>query len=191
MKKRKYSEEEKGAQIIYNYATYLLQHIRRVRRALTEFLETEEFKNSPYNTLEIISSLHSRADLHDDSKWSIEEFFPYANHYYGEHSDDPDYPDPEYDKAWKHHVSVNDHHDGYWRQGGRKPSDAPVEAVIEMLCDWTSMSVFKNSDIVEWYNNNRDVLEGYTEEMISVVENYLPVFQRITEKLIKEEKKRK
>lgn len=181
-----------SSEVIYNYSHYLVEHIRRVRRAIEEFLKTEEFGISPYNNPDFIAEMHVRSDNHDKSKWSIEEFFPYAEHYYGKHSEHPDMEDPAYDKAWEHHVASNDHHDGYWRQEGRTPEQAPIESVFEMLCDWTSMSVFSGGYPSEWYNRNKgEVLEGYPSETLSVIDEYIPVFDRIYEILRNEEESRK
>jgi hypothetical protein len=73
--------------------------------------------------------------LHDMSKFSSAELFPYAQHFYGIIADKKD--DPFFSAAWKHHYRNNDHHLEYHIDpitGDCKV--IPLEALMEMVDDW-------------------------------------------------------
>lgn len=133
-----------------------------------------------------IAELNSRADSHDRSKWQIDEFFPYLNHFYNPSGVVPeDGQDPDFDKACELHYSRNDHHDRYWRINGRNINDISYGAICEMLSDWVSMSVYSQRSPLIWYNDNKEeVFEGMNEANIRFIENLLynffePIYQEL------------
>jgi uncharacterized protein DUF5662 len=70
--------------------------------------------------------------LHDLSKFSRAELVPYARHFARR---DRHAPDPEFERAWRHHYEHNDHHPEHFA-GARMPD----EAVVEMVVDWLAAS---------------------------------------------------
>lgn len=94
---------------------------------------------------------------HDDSKYSEEEFMPYALHFYG----GPEFQTVEwnakYDAAWEHHKAHNPHH---WEYFTDRDEEMPLIYIIEMLCDWWSFSFKTNnlSEILTWYDRNKDTI---------------------------------
>lgn len=90
----------------------------------------------------VIADLAFRASVHDNSKFSPEEFDLYEAAYpeLQKHA----YGSPEYKAAtaklgpaWKHHCAVNDHHPEYFKQG---VADMHFIQASEMLCDWLAAS---------------------------------------------------
>jgi hypothetical protein len=83
---------------------------------------------------------YKRLLLHDLSKFSPSEFWPYAEHFYGEKK----HPE-EFHKAWLHHVAHNDHHwehfiDNYPLWDHQQINDLiihqmPDDAILEMVAD--------------------------------------------------------
>ena len=86
---------------------------------------------------------------HDESKFSEEEFEPYAQKWFGNGEETF-----EYEEAWKHHWMTNEHHPEYWLG-----EDIPYIYILEMLCDWGSFSIDKG-DLGElsdfYFNKARD-----------------------------------
>ena len=103
---------------------------------------------------------------HDESKWSEEEFEPYAQHFYGDKKNDF-----EFEEAWKHHWMHNEHHPEFWLG-----EDMPLIYILEMICDWGSFSIEKK-DFKElsnfYYNKARDDeeknLSDATKEIIEEI----------------------
>ena len=100
---------------------------------------------------------------HDESKYSEEEFEPYARKW---HLDG--IKTPEYEAAWEHHWKNNEHHPEYWLG-----EDMPYIYILEMICDWGSFSI-ASGDMKElsdfYYNKAKDdpekMLSDATKEII-------------------------
>ncbi len=100
--------------------------------------------------------------IHDQSKFSDEEFPAYAAHFYG--NDDPDV----YAVAWLHHMNHNQHHWNHWIfPDGFTPKDTSVENGIvfmpdsfslEMVADWmgASRQYTGSWDMTEWLAENSE-----------------------------------
>ena len=86
---------------------------------------------------------------HDESKYSEEEFEPYAQRWHGDKK-----KTLEYEEAWKHHWMNNEHHPEYWLG-----EDMPYIYILEMICDWGSFSI-ASGDMTElsdfYYNKAQD-----------------------------------
>ena len=127
------------------YKQYIINHKKRVTKFADWMKENlPELFNEP--GLEDFDELIAE---HDQSKFSEEEFEPYAEHFYG--SKDNDF---EFEQAWEHHYTVNEHHPEHWMG-----SDMPLIYILEMICDWGSFSIDKG-DITElidyYYSKARD-----------------------------------
>lgn len=123
--------------------------------------------------------------IHDLSKFSPAEWFPYVDKFYG---GDPEkryggnrYPernygdmrnylgdkytqpwvDARFDAAWNHHQKANPHHWQYWvlheDSGATKVLDMPMRYIVEMLADWrgASTAITGKDDTRNWYLKNR------------------------------------
>lgn len=135
-----------------------------------------------------------RGIIHDLSKFLPSEFFPYANHFYGEashHKDGSHAPreiktgrdetgyykptdtgDLKFDFAWLLHQKRNRHHWQWWilpeDQGGMKVLAMPEKVILEMLCDWrgAGRAQHNKTGVKEWYVANREkMLLDFTTEL--------------------------
>lgn len=97
---------------------------------------------------------------HDQSKFDPEEFYAYAQHFYG------DGAPTEFALAWLRHIHRNKHHwqhwifpDGWELEGVDIYGGAlvmPEVYVREMISDWmgASMAYTGSWDMTEWLHNN-------------------------------------
>lgn len=136
------------------YSKYLLKH------KLYVFLEMTKFGFKFW-----IPGL-----LHDISKFHLDEFIPYMNHFGNkagikEGRDKTGYYKPTntgdsaFDYAWFLHQKRNPHHWQFWTQpdeGDKSiPFDIPNKHIIEMVCDWRGAGKAQGTpDTVSWYRKN-------------------------------------
>lgn len=115
---------------------------------------------------------------HDDSKFSEEEFEPYAQKWFNNSG-----KTIEYEAAWKHHWMNNEHHPEFWLG-----EDMPYIYILEMICDWGSFSI-KSGDFHElskfYYekaindeeknlsDNTKEIIEEILAKIDSVLDNEL------------------
>lgn len=89
-----------------------------------------------YLLKETARRLEARADIHDSSKFGLDEFEGFCRM---DNARKYEYGSPEYEalvhnnNAAKIHVRTNRHHPEYWPNG---LADMSLVDVIEMLCDW-------------------------------------------------------
>jgi len=107
--------------------------------------------------------------MHDDSKWSDEEFSHYARKFKGP-ADDP----VGFDYAWLHHIHNNPHHWQYWMfpdvlytsKGNTEHGvlEMPFEYCVEMIADWlgSSKTYTQSWDMTDWLwkNFNKVILHS-------------------------------
>ena len=106
---------------------------------------------------------------HDESKFSEEEFEPYARKW---HLDG--IKTPEYEAAWEHHWKNNEHHPEYWLG-----EDMPYIYILEMLCDWGSFSIASGDmeELSDFYFNKAkdDPEKNLSEATKEIIEDTLSV----------------
>ena len=153
---RKYIEEHKGR--VSQFADWLKENLSE----LFDEVDSDAFD-------EIIKE-------HDESKYSEEEFEPYAQKFYkqDEYGKPLEYI-PGWDEAWKHHWAHNEHHPEFWLG-----EDMPYIYILEMLCDWGSFSIASGnmkelSDF--YYNKARD------DEEKNLSDNTKIIIEEILEKI--------
>jgi hypothetical protein len=105
-----------------------------------------------------VCELFKRAVVHDNSKFSPEEFEPYEQAF-------PElqkyiYGSPEFKAtlhkikpAINHHYENNDHHPEYFEAG---ISQMTLIELIEMTCDWIAASERSQKDIFEGLEMNKE-----------------------------------
>ena len=118
------------------YKKYIIEHKDRVRQ-FAEWLRGQLPEIFEGIDLDVFNEVIQE---HDDSKFSEEEFEPYAQKFYGPQDINGKPLDfvPGYDEAWKHHWMNNEHHPEFWLG-----EDMPLIYILEMLCDWGSFSIEK------------------------------------------------
>ena len=154
------------------YKNYILEHKANVKKFADWLVEKlpELFEGCNVETFyEVIEE-------HDESKYSEEEFEPYAQHFYG--TKDNDF---EYNQAWKHHWMNNEHHPEFWLG-----EDMPYIYILEMICDWGSFSI-KSGNIRElsdfYYNKARDDKEkNLSDATKEIIEEILTKINSILDK---------
>ena len=104
---------------------------------------------------------------HDESKFSEEEFEPYAKKW---HLDG--IKTPEYEAAWEHHWQNNEHHPEYWLG-----EDMPYIYILEMICDWGSFSIASGNmkELSEFYFNKAkdDPEKNLSEATKEIIEDII------------------
>ena len=135
-------EDEKPlSKIKSEYTQYVIQHKNNVikgfnfiKQYVPEMLEDCD-----------IGKLNGLIGRHDASKYSTDEFIPYAHFFYG-NGRTQEVRD-NFKKAWQHHWKNNPHHPEWWNM-----RDMSNEHIVEMICDWWSFG---------WKNNNMQELFDY------------------------------
>lgn len=108
--------------------------------------------------------------VHDWSKFTPAEWFPYVNFFYGDRPsprDETGYYKPTdtgdyaFDMAWLHHQKVNKHHWQWWvlpeDDGGFKTMEMPLKYIKEMVADWRGAGLAQGTpDTLAWYRKNKD-----------------------------------
>lgn len=161
------------------YNEYLTRHKDGVSKAF-------EWINSNMHSLiqPIENEVIDQIAVHDESKFSNEEYDAYDKYFYGGNRS---YKiKNEFDKAWLHHIHNNPHHWQYWvllkDDGDIEVLDMPTNYIIEMICDWWSFS-WNDGDLFEiftWYGANKDIIKLSTWTKITV-ENILDMMKNILE----------
>ena len=149
-----------------SYANYIRDHLAKVRRSFDE--HGEMICRVLGLSQEERCDLVVRVEMHDMSKWSIEEFPQYRNYFYpakGETKDEAGFA-----SAWGHHYTTNDHHPEHWVINN-VPTDMTNVAIAEMILDWEAMSRSFGGNPRTWYRSNaRNIaLSPKTEHTVSHV----------------------
>jgi hypothetical protein len=155
-----------------NYKTYVLEHKERVKQFASWLKENlpEVFEDVDIDAFdEVISE-------HDESKFSEEEFEPYAQKWFGNGE-----KTLEYKEAWKHHWMNNEHHPEYWLG-----QDMPYIYILEMLCDWGSFSVAKGNytELIDFYYNKAkdDKEKNLSDNTEKIIEEILDKIKAANER---------
>ena len=123
------------------YRNYVEEHKARVSQ-FADWLK----ENLPELFEDIdIDLFNEMIEEHDASKFSEEEFEPYAQKWFGNKE-----KTLEYEEAWKHHWMNNEHHPEFWLG-----EDMPYIYILEMICDWGSFSIDKGNlrELSDFYFN--------------------------------------
>jgi hypothetical protein len=152
------------------YRKYVIEHKQRVKKFADWLKENlpELFNEVDEGHFDVY------IEEHDASKFSEEEFEPYAQKWFNDGE-----KTPEYEAAWEHHYKNNEHHPEFW-----DGQDIPEIFILEMLCDWGSFSIDKgnlNELISFYYDKARDDEEknlsentkAYIEEVLSKIDSVI------------------
>lgn len=116
---------------------------------------------------------------HDQSKYDSCEFGGYRQFFYPENGNEKNII--TFNHAWNHHQKTNDHHWEYWLLIGSSKIEAlkmDLPSIIEMLCDWTAMSVkFKNIPS-KWFDANKEKMVLH-QDTIQTILYWLPIFDNV------------
>lgn len=153
------------------YKQYVIDHKDRVKQ-FADWLK----ENLPevFDEIPDIDAFDELIDAHDESKWSEEEFEPYAQRWHGDKV-----KTPEYEEAWKHHWMNNEHHPEFWLG-----EDMPYIYILEMICDWGSFGIKKGNlrELSDFYYNKAkddeeknlsDATKEIIEEVLSKIDSVI------------------
>lgn len=140
------------------YNEYLNQHIANVQRGydwlITHFPDL----------LKWMSGYEYILKIHDNSKYTPEEYDAYDRYFYGKNRSFEVVKDFNY--AWLHHIHHNPHHWQFWiLQHDDEPEEIlemPMHYIIEMICDWWSFSwkTGNLNEIFDWYEKHKNMKLG-------------------------------
>ena len=130
----------------WKYLLYVLEHKKNVFKACWK------------------RKLYSHAIMHDMSKFSPNEFFAYAQYFYGNFGVKNQCPakwtvpkcckvKEDFDEAWKHHYTNNPHHWEYWLQTGVL-EPIPEKYLRQMIADWEGMALKFGDTAQQYYLNH-------------------------------------
>lgn len=105
--------------------------------------------------------LYWQGIIHDWSKFTPSEWFPYVKHFYIEKRtiEHNTSTGTLFDYAWLYHQRRNPHHWQFWvliqDENPTVILEMPEKYAIEMVCDWTGAGLAQGKpDIVAWYKKN-------------------------------------
>lgn len=145
--------------MVLHHEKYEIRLDDKVRREYTHRLEAHI--EAVQEAGRMLGVNETQLQEHDRSKWSPEEFGPYALHFCGGGAPDLFY------LAWLHHIHHNPHHWQYWIfPDGFTPKGTNVEDgvvpmpgsyALEMVADWMGASkVYTSSwDMADWLTKNK------------------------------------
>lgn len=144
------------------YDLYLKDHIENLKKGLQWMYEN--LSNKLIDGEKMTDAIMN-ADIHDQSKWTVEEYDAYDKYFYGDHVRPPEVQSA-FDRAWLHHIHQNPHHWQHWVLLEDDPNigsfgkvlDMPLEYIYEMIADWWTFSWRNNHlmEIFDWYAAHRD-----------------------------------
>ena len=103
--------------------------------------------------------LDKNVALHDNSKYGEEEWEPYRKRFYPVNEEEKKSSKKEFGKAWAHHKKINTHHHEHWEEINQNEK-MPFTDVVEMCCDWISMSKVLGGTALSWYNAQKNIFLG-------------------------------
>lgn len=168
-----------------NYVKYLFSHINLVIKYYYQFIMpiknrtniSKYYSDKDYK--EAVDMLGKHIHEHDKSKLDKEEFYAYREHWQPTLQETNDIENKElndkaYNLAWTHHSTVNPHHPSCIKW---KNTDMELQYILEMICDWMSVSQVINGDyrlVTDWWENKAgEERQAMSEHTINVVNELL------------------
>jgi hypothetical protein len=135
------------------YEKYIYEHRENVRKAFVELTTCPDL--DWLITEDLSYELFKRIEKHDLSKYSDEEFDAYRRYYHPISQEEKDNAKKDYEEAWEHHLTVNDHH---WQHRQYMENTLTEEiqlACLENICDWLAMGYKFNDRPIQYYNKHK------------------------------------
>lgn len=127
-----------------------------------------------------LSILWLNVKMHDESKYSDEEYNAYRRKFFPCSFEKANPKD--FEMAWHHHLSSNPHHPEYWTyvDDNKEPRilDMPDIYIAEMLLDWQAMSMKFNNTIREYYEKNRDS-KPISDDTKKKIDSVIDIFDEV------------
>lgn len=132
---------------------------------------------------DIKNILNDRVELHDVSKFSEDEFYPYVwltwikkpgnenfvyNHQINEYIN----------KAWEHHKRENKHHPEYFEIMFGDINKMTIIDLAEMVADWHSMTQEFGGSTKEWMDKNVGSRWKFNDVNKREIEKYVKILEK-------------
>lgn len=138
------------------YIKYIVEHKKNIEKAFEEMRENSLIFQR-YDD-DILNALWERVLVHDESKYSEEEFIPYRKNFFPINAEEKENNKLDFDKAWEHHWKNNSHHWQYRKNktSFNKNNKEEVLDVLENVLDWMAMGYKFNDRPYQYYENNKN-----------------------------------
>ena len=138
------------------YIKYIIEHKKNIEKAFEEMRENSLIFQR-YDD-DILDALWERVLVHDESKYSEEEFIPYRKNFFPINAEEKENNKLDFDKAWEHHWKNNSHHWQYRKNktSFNKDNKEEVLDVLENVLDWMAMGYKFNDRPYQYYENNKN-----------------------------------
>ena len=168
------------------YMSYIKEHTGNVVK-VWRYVK-EDIKDKDWIDIYIYEKAQQNIINHDSSKYFDDEFEGYRAFFYPTDEEDNKSDSVRYnfEQSWNHHQKRNPHHWNYWvtvdSKDSIRPIDMPTEYILEMLCDWSAMSV-KFGDLPSdyFFKNKKNMM--LSRDTIYNVEYWLPIFDNAVKKI--------
>ena len=144
------------------YKQYIDNHKKTVIATWEELKQNKIIYNyilSQSQSKDIIEIIDKNIPNHDNSKYGEEEWEPYRKKFFPVNELEKIVSNNEFSIAWEHHKKINSHHHEHWEEINQNDK-MPLYDVVEMCCDWISMSKFFGGTALEWYNRQNNIFLG-------------------------------
>ena len=147
------------------YKAYIDNHKKNVVETWEELKKNKTIydyimtQNQKENIENIETIINKNVKMHDNSKYGEEEWEPYRKHFYSVNEEEKKSSKKDFGKAWEHHKKVNTHHHEHWEEIN-KNNEMPLTDVVEMCCDWISMSKVLGGTALTWYKSQNNIFLG-------------------------------
>ena len=147
------------------YKAYIDNHKKNVVETWEELKKNKIIydyimtQNQKENIENIESIINKNVQMHDNSKYGEEEWEPYRKHFYSVNEEEKKSSKKEFGKAWEHHKKTNTHHHEHWEEINQN-NEMPLTDVVEMCCDWISMSKVLGGTALSWYKSQKNIFLG-------------------------------
>lgn len=138
------------------YLEYINTHCKNVRKAFNDLYTKVLYSNNIIQEIkDALNDLEKIIDDHDLSKYSDDEFPYYRKEFYPIDKNEKNNNKVDFEKAWNHHFTYNEHHPEHWVKGNGEIEDMPLIYILEMICDWQSFYYVNKGSAKDYWNKNK------------------------------------
>lgn len=163
------------------YFNYVTNHIENVQRVWAEIRQHPKLE--PFLSVKDTCLLDKLILAHDQSKFSADEFYGYAQYFYPEPGKEK--RQREFSIAWNHHQKSNRHHWDYWVMSDLVVLEMPRVYLLEMLCDWAAMSLQFGDTPSDFYKKRGQFMQIH-DKTKEYLWDWMPIFDLAVEAITKE-----
>lgn len=140
------------------YLDYIERHILNVEKAWSEIQEKCKNMRFIYDDY-VYNTIDAKVKHHDMSKLENEEFVYYRMKFYPTDTENKflskQLIDKNFQEAWKHHYTINDHHWENWLKKHYLNSYEGEINCVHMIIDWLAMSYEFGDTPRGYYEKNK------------------------------------